>query len=188
MRVRLQTERLVLRDMTVDDGDALVELDSDPEVTHFITGGKPTSHEEMEQKILSYWLGFHEQGPLWGFFATLDRSTGEFLGWFHLRAGDGHGDEEPELGYRLKRSAWGRGLATEGSQALVDSAFRDGGATRVLAETMVVNSGSRRVMEKVGMRLVRVFHADWPHPIPGDEHGDVEYAIERADWERRRSV
>ncbi len=43
---------------------------------------------------------------------------------------------------------------------------------------------SRRVMEKCGMRLVRSFRADWPFRIPGDEAGDVEYAIERADWLR----
>jgi hypothetical protein len=37
-------------------------------------------------------------------------------------------------------------------------------------------------MERCGMRLVRTFHADWPVRIPGDEHGDVQYAIDRADW------
>jgi RimJ/RimL family protein N-acetyltransferase len=42
----------------------------------------------------------------------------------------------------------------------------------------------RRVMEKLGMRLVRTFHADWPARIPGDEHGDVEFAITRAEWEQ----
>ena len=41
-------------------------------------------------------------------------------------------------------------------------------------------------MEKAGLRFVRAFHADWPHPIPGDEHGDVEYAITRAEWDEDR--
>ena len=50
------------------------------------------------------------------------------------------------------------------------------------ASTMVVNVASRRVMEKVGMRLVRTFHADWPVRIDGDEHGDVEYAITKDEW------
>jgi len=52
---------------------------------------------------------------------------------------------------------------------------------------MAVNTASRRVMEKAGMRFVRTFHADWPVRIPGDEEGDVEYAIDRAQWERDRS-
>jgi RimJ/RimL family protein N-acetyltransferase len=56
----------------------------------------------------------------------------------------------------------------------------------VLAETMVVHTASRRVLEKCGMRVLRTFRADWPFPIPGDEHGDVEYVLDRTDWERRR--
>ena len=89
---------------------------------------------------------------------------------------------DPELGYRLRRSAWGRGLATEGSVALVRAAFTDLGAARVVAETMAVHLASRRVMEKAGLRLVRTFHQDWPYPIPGDEQGDVEYAVTRTEW------
>ena len=92
-------------------------------------------------------------------------------------------DTTAELGYRLRRSAWGRGLASEGSRALVDHAFRVLGARRVVAETMAVHTASRRVMEKDGLRLVRTFRADWPDAIPGDEHGDVEYALTREEWE-----
>ena len=88
----------------------------------------------------------------------------------------------PELGYRIRKPFWGKGYATEGSAGLIDRAFAELGATRVVAETMVVHTASRRVMEKVGMRLVRTFFADWPDHIPGDEHGDVEYAITRAEW------
>jgi RimJ/RimL family protein N-acetyltransferase len=69
---------------------------------------------------------------------------------------------------------------------LIDRAFRDLNARRVVASTMVVHAASRRVMERSGMTMVREFHQDWPHPIPGDEHGDVEYAVELADWRRRR--
>jgi RimJ/RimL family protein N-acetyltransferase len=53
---------------------------------------------------------------------------------------------------------------------------------RVIATTMTVNSGSRRVMEKVGLRYVRTFHLDWPDPLPGSEHGEVEYAITLDEW------
>ena len=105
-----------------------------------------------------------------------------------LRPGEGHSADEPELGYRLRRSAWGKGYATEGCRALIDKAFSVHGVRRVLAETMVVNAASRRVMEKAGLRLVRVFHADWPDKIPGDDHGDVEYALDRGTWERQRST
>jgi RimJ/RimL family protein N-acetyltransferase len=53
---------------------------------------------------------------------------------------------------------------------------------------MAVNTASRRVMEKAGMRLVRTFHQEWPDKIPGDEHGDVEYAITREEWAEQRGI
>jgi RimJ/RimL family protein N-acetyltransferase len=56
---------------------------------------------------------------------------------------------------------------------------------RVFAETMAVNVASRRVMEKAGLRLVRTFHQPWPDHIDGEEHGDVEYALRKADWEQQ---
>ena len=91
---------------------------------------------------------------------------------------------EVEVGYRLVRSAWGKGYATEGSRALIERGFTSLGVRRVVASTMVVNIASRRVLEKAGMRLVRTFHQPWPYPIEGDEHGDVEYALLRSEWEQ----
>jgi RimJ/RimL family protein N-acetyltransferase len=67
---------------------------------------------------------------------------------------------------------------------LIDKAFRDLGARRVVASTMTVNAGSRRVMEKCGMSFVRTFFMDWPDKIAGSEQGDVEYAIGREEWAR----
>ena len=55
---------------------------------------------------------------------------------------------------------------------------------RVVAETMVVNAASRRVMEKAGLAYVCTFHQPWPYPIEGSEHGDVEYALRKDEWER----
>jgi RimJ/RimL family protein N-acetyltransferase len=185
--VYLETERLVLRRFTSADVDNLVTLDADPGVMRYINGGKPTPREEVETDVLPAFLAYYERGSAWGFWAVEERYTGAFIGWFHLRPPrDGH-TEDPELGYRFRSSKWGQGYASEGSVALVDKAFRDLGAQRVFAETMVVNDASRRVMEKAGMRYVRTFHADWPVKIDGDEHGDVEYAITREEWERSHS-
>jgi RimJ/RimL family protein N-acetyltransferase len=177
----LETKRLILRRFTEADFDELTALDSDPEVTRFITGGLP----EFDAGMLKAWLGQYERWPAYGTFAAVERSNDRFLGWFHLRPEEGQ-DDEPELGYRLSRAAWGKGYATEGSRALIDKAFTDLGATRVWAGALAVHSASRRVMEKSGLRFVRTFHGDWPFRIPGDEHGDVEYAITRAEWEEDR--
>ncbi len=187
VHVILETDRMVLRRFTPDDLELLVELDDDREVMHYINGGLPVDRSDVAE-ALDWWLRYYDRGDAFGFWAAIDRSDGSFLGWFHLRPGDGHDASEPELGYRLHRRAWGRGLATEGSRALIDRGFEQFGIERVLAETMVVHEASRRVMVKSGMRLARTFRAEWPVRIEGDEHGDVEYVIDRAEWEAGRGT
>jgi RimJ/RimL family protein N-acetyltransferase len=59
---------------------------------------------------------------------------------------------------------------------------------RVVAQAMAVHTASRRVREKSGLTLVRTVHQAWPDRIPGDEHGDVEYALPRADGERQEAT
>ncbi|MBI5088329.1 MAG: GNAT family N-acetyltransferase [Actinobacteria bacterium] len=179
------TDRLVLRRFTTDDADDLVALDRDPAVRRYIEDGVVPTREDALDTI-EHWTATDDHHELFGFWAAIDRSTGAFLGWFHLRSRDDDPPDEPELGYRLVPSCWGQGYATEGSRALIDRAFASGAARRIVAETMAVNVGSRRVMEKSGLRLVRTFHAEWPVRIDGDEHGDVEYAITRSEWDEQR--
>ena len=66
---------------------------------------------------------------------------------------------------------------------MIRKGFTELGVKRVYAETMVVNIASRRVMEKAGLRYIRTFHQDCPERVPGDEHGEVEYALTKAEWE-----
>jgi RimJ/RimL family protein N-acetyltransferase len=183
MQVFLETDRLVLRRFTEADADLLVDLDADPEVMRYITNGEPTSRAEVTDEVLPAFLGYYDRYPGYGFWAAVEKSSGEFIGWFHFRPKEGGYEDEPELGYRLRRSAWGKGYATEGSRALIAKGFAEFGVERVFAETMAVNTASRRVMEKSGLRFARQFTTTWPVRIPGDEEGDVEYAIERAQWE-----
>jgi RimJ/RimL family protein N-acetyltransferase len=185
--VYLRTERLVLRKFTVDDVDLLVELDSDPEVMHYVTGGVPTSREDIVDDFLPAFLSYYDRYEGFGFWAALDRATGEFLGWFHMRPAPDDPPDVVELGYRFRRAAWGRGYATEGSRALIAKAFTELGVQRVHAETMVVHQASRAVMEAAGLRHVRTYHQPWPYPIPGEEFGDVEYALTREEWQSQRS-
>ena len=149
----------------------------------FITGGLPTPRREVETEILPAYLEYYERDDRFGFWAAIERASGEFLGWFHFRPERGGAPDQAELGYRLRRSAWGKGYATEGSRALIEKGFLELGVERVFATTMVVNVASRRVMEKSGLRYVRMFHQPWPYAIEGDEHGDVEYGLLRSEWE-----
>ncbi|WP_067810816.1 GNAT family N-acetyltransferase [Actinomadura kijaniata] len=180
MSVFLETGRLVLRRVTEDDADALVALDADPEVRRFLDTGGPVPPEVVRGEVLPRMLAAYERHGGLGWWIAEERTSGAFLGWFELRPLDRPG--EAELGYRLARAAWGRGYATEGARAVVDKGFREFGIRRVVATTMTVNTGSRRVLEKTGLRYVRTFFEEWPDPVEGAEHGDVEYALTREEW------
>jgi RimJ/RimL family protein N-acetyltransferase len=183
VRVFLETQRLVLRQFTEADADNLVSLDADPDVMRFVTGGEPASRDEIENDFLPAFLGYYQRYEGFGFWAVVEKATGEFLGWFHFRPRPDAAPGEVELGYRLRKSAWGKGYATEGSRALIAKGFTEFGVQRVVAEAMAVNTASRRVMEKAGLNLVRTFHQPWPYPVEGEEFGDVEYALDKADWQ-----
>ncbi len=188
MQVFLETERLVLRRFTEADADDLFDLDGDPEVTRFLTGGKPTPRDEIRDETLPRFLDYYERFAGFGYWAAVEKPTGEFLGWFAFHPPEGGDPAEVELGYRLRRSAWGKGYATEGSRALIRKGFADLGVRRVVAETMAVNAASRRVMEKAGLTYGRTFYREWSDPIAGAERGEVEYTLTKADWERREAA
>ncbi|MPZ98616.1 MAG: GNAT family N-acetyltransferase [Dehalococcoidia bacterium] len=194
MHMFLQTERLILRRLTEADADLLCDLDSDPEVMRYLNGGLPTPADVMRHEILPAWLRHYERPGDFGYWAAEDRAAGDFLGWFALHPSDGRPSREVEIGYRMRRAAWGRGLATEGARALLRKGFEQPEVARVFGTTYEENFGSRRVMEKVGMTLVRRFRpepaalassgtyvATFEEPWDGD---DLEYAITRAEWER----
>jgi RimJ/RimL family protein N-acetyltransferase len=194
--IPLETARLRLRHFTAADAADLADLHGDPEVMRFIDDGRPVPRATVERDTLPAILREYAtlsadlpSGPAsslpagFGRLAAEDRGTGEFLGWFALRPATSVGlTGGTELGYRLRRAAWGRGYATEGARALVRAAFQDLAVDRVVATTMTVNTASRRVLEKAGLTLVRTFFADWPDPIPGADQGDVEYALTRTAW------
>lgn len=111
---------------------------------------------------------------------TARRTTdGAFVGWFCLWP---ENETLAELGYRLRRADWGQGLASEGASALIDWGLKSAGYETIVSTTMAVNLGSRRVMEKIGMRHVRTEHVDWADPIPGSEEGEVWYEVLRSEW------
>lgn len=186
--ILLETRRLRLRRFVREDLDLLVELDSDPEVMRYITYGVPTTRATYEDVILPRWFSIYEQNPQLGFWAAEDRIDGGFLGWFHLRP-DRFDAGEQELGYRLARSAWGRGLATEGALAVIDHGFTRAGAVKITARTLAANVRSQCVMRNCGLS----FECDFEYPedtIQGRseaERAAVKFSITRPEWLARRA-
>ena len=180
----VQTERLVLRRFTADDAELLIELDSDPAVMRYLTGGEPTATEVVRERDLpSVLAGYEKWGGNFGLFAAHEKNTGAFIGWFCLRPEPGGPTDEVELGYRLRQEVWGKGYATEGSRALLRKAFTELDVRTVWGATMSVNLSSQKVMEKVGMTLAETI----PTPedmlmVEGSELGGVQYEITKEQW------
>ena len=154
--ILLATERIYLRRFGPEDASLLFALDNDPEVMRFISKGPPTSLKRIQEEIMPRLLGYYRPGPQQGFWVAHLRANDEFIGWFHLRP-DKLVPKEMELGYRLMRRVWGRGLATEGSRALIGRAFGEWNYGRVCARTLAANLASRRVMEKSGLLFEEEF-------------------------------
>ena len=73
MHVFLETERMILRRVTMEDADLIVELDSDPAVMRFLTGGRATPREEIEQDYLPWWLGYYDRYAGYGFWLAIEK-------------------------------------------------------------------------------------------------------------------
>ena len=176
-----------MRRLVAEDADWLYELDSDPEVMRFISGGIPTPRETFLQVYLPRMLQSHPPGPQFGFWVGALCGSGEMVGWFHLRP-EKLEPHEMELGYRLRKAFWRRGLATEGSLEFLRRAFKDWRLPSVVAHTLERNAASRRVMEKCGMKWERdfVYPEAWLPDLPENQRRAVRYRIDEADF--RRSI
>ena len=200
MQAFLETERLYLRRFTARDEDNLVDLDSDPQVMRWITGGKATPRPVIQQDILPAFLRSYDRFAGFGVWAVIEKSSGNFLGWFSFRPPKAGDPTNVSIGYRLRRAAWGRGYATEGVRALIRKGFTELGVQRVFATTYQDNLASRRVMEKAGLTLVRTFRITPADLLAADtfdgaamaqdlwDGDDVEYALLKADWERQNQA
>lgn len=179
----LRTERILLTPLADTHLPFEVELDSDPEVMRYLGDGRPRTRGEVEAQ---HRLRLAAAGPVPGLGFWVGLVDGRFVGWWILqppeRPDQGPASRQAELGYRLLRQYWRRGLASEGARELIRHGFEDLGLERIFAETMAVNTSSRATMAAVGLHHVRTFHLEWEQPIAGSEHGEVEYAITRQQW------
>jgi RimJ/RimL family protein N-acetyltransferase len=171
----LQTKSLTLTPSLPRDAADFMALERDPEVMYFLNGGHAVDHSR-EQTDATFFMPRGTESDVW---TARHTANGAFVGWFTLYPDT---PQSAELGYRLKRSEWGRGLATEAAAALVDWRFNTCAYEKVFGSTSAVNHGSRRVMEKIGMTYARAIPFEWPTPFPGSELGEVVYEMTRDDW------
>jgi len=167
-----ETERLILRPFIQTDVDRIFAMRSDKDVMRFIR--EPQNREESVN-----WLNL--VSSRWetkriGFCAVIEKQTDEFVGWcgiWRLKE-----TKELELGYAIAKKYWGKGFATEAALEFLQYTFEELKPGKVVAVVRPENTASRRVMEKLGMNLVKT----------GKFYGQdlVQYEIKKKEFLRQR--
>ena len=172
----LRTSRLLLRRWRDDDLDALAAIYADPEVMRYIRDGSVRTREETAEHLTTMEQHWNEHG--FGLFAAEVRATGELAGWVGLAVPHFLPEVLPtvEIGWRLGRSFWGAGLATEGAHAALRFGLVDRGLDRIVSIRQVDNERSGRVMEKLGLRF------DRRTTVPGNGRRVDVFAITRGQY------
>ena len=162
MRFVLETDRLALREMSLDDLDFVATMLADPQVMRFYP--KCYSREEsagwIERQLERYARDGH------GLWLVLERETGQPVGQVGLTVQQVDGVAEPEVGYLIHRPFWRRGFASEAAAATRDHAFRELGLPRVISLIRPENLPSQGVARRIGMKPERrVLHAGIEHLV-----------------------
>jgi ribosomal-protein-alanine N-acetyltransferase len=168
----LETERLFLRRLIMDDLNELFALYSDPEIRKYFPEGV-LSLEETEDELKWHMNGHPEHAEL-GLWATIHKQTGKFIGRCGLLPWEIDGRLEVEIAYLLDKKFWGQGLATEAAKAILDYGFEKLNLTRLICLIDPENIASQCVAKKIGMTLERRVDG-----IAGDNFPTLIYSISR---------
>jgi len=165
----VETDRLVLRPWSEQDGEELQRLFSNPAVR----AGRNLPPERIAQFAVSSVRQWRVNG--FGPWAAIEKTTGCWIGKIGLDQLDDWPDPDKiEVGFELHEAWWGRGLATEGAVAALHFGFEQHGLERIISVTAAAHIAARRVMEKAG--LIYEGTRYWMNP----EVPVVWYAIRRA--------
>ncbi len=170
---KIETSRLILRPWRNEDLSPYARICADPEVMRYLSG--TMTRDQAAEQMERWRRHWEERG--FGVWAVEEKSSGTFIGFIGLLYHEEwpEGEHKTEVGWRLDRSLWGRGLATEGARASLHYGFEELGLERIISIAVPENVASLRVMEKLGMTM-------------GGEtrfkgYDVVWYAVDRQTWD-----
>jgi len=163
MKIFVETERLILREVMPSDVDGMFELDSNPEV-HKYLGKTPITTKEKAQEAIAFIRRQYEERGI-GRWAAIEKSSGDFIGWSGLKLND---EKEKlngksnfyDIGYRFIPRYWGKGYATESALAALKYGFETMNLEQIVGAAEVENIGSNKVLQKIGLKFVNEFDDD----------------------------
>lgn len=171
-KVILETERLLLRRLVIDDLDELFVLYSDPEMREYYPEGILNYEETKEE--LEWFLNGHPRHPELGLWATIHKETGKFIGRCGLLPWTIEDKLEVEVAYMIDKAFWKKGLATEAARGIVRYAFDQLNLSRLICLMDPANIASQRVAEKAGMSFEKKVDG-----IDGDNFPTLVYSVNK---------
>lgn len=155
----LETERLIIRPITLDDLEKFYEMDAQAEVHTYLKKEPSVSIADTELLINDLLRQYEQYGT--ARVAVVEKSTHQFIGWTGFKLIDeetnGH-INFLDFGYRFRKEVWGKGYATEAAQACLDYYYKNLTHFPLHAMTHIDNKASRNVLEKVGFEVTDIFH------------------------------
>lgn len=164
MKIHIETERLILRDIRKTDVDGMFALDSNAEV-HKYLGNKPITTKEKAAEIIQFIQKQYEELGI-GRFAVIEKETGAFTGWSGLKLNTGEKEELNgiqdfvDVGYRFIPRFWGKGYATESALATLDYGFNVKNYQTIYGAAETANGASNHILQKIGLQFVNDFEYD----------------------------
>jgi len=168
----LETERLLLRHLVLEDLDDLFRLYQDPEIRRHYPDGVKTYDETKEE--LEWFLNGHPEHPELGLWATIHKESGKFIGRCGLLPWEIDGKLEVEVAYLLDKAFWHQGLATEAARSILTYAFDKLELERIICLIEPDNVASQNVAKRIGMTFQRKVDG-----IAGDNFPTLIYSIEK---------
>lgn len=145
----LETERMILRHLVMEDLDELFILYSDPEIRKYFPEGV-LSYEDTKEELEWHMHG-HPHHPELGLWATIHKETGKFIGRCGLLPWTLEGQDEVEIAYLLDKAFWKQGLATEAAQGILQYGFEQLNLSRLICMVDPENVASQKVAQRIGM-------------------------------------
>jgi [ribosomal protein S5]-alanine N-acetyltransferase len=158
MAIRIETTRLILREISLQDEEGLFLLDSDPAV-HTYIGNKPLTSKDEVKKIIAFIQQQYIDNGI-GRWAVIEKESQSFIGWAGLKlvkeVVNNHTNYY-ELGYRFIQKHWGKGYATEAARAVLDYGFCTMSLSKIYAIADCGNTSSQHVLYKLGFSHLASF-------------------------------
>jgi ribosomal-protein-alanine N-acetyltransferase len=158
MKIQIETERLILRELVPSDAEAMFLLDSNQNVHQYLGNNPVKSIEECQNYIVNIRNQYVQNGI--GRYAVELKETNEVIGWAGIKfitEPENNHVNFYEIGYRFQEAHWGKGYGYEAAKAWLDFGFNEMNIPKMYASVNKENVASKKILEKIGLQITSEF-------------------------------